>query len=790
MEAAVRKEYVLGRLHCPDCAAGIERDVAGIDGVCRARVDFESGVLSMEIDGADRVDEVMRRTGSVVGRHPEAFRPREARRKTQKRGELWLQGLDCAECAAKIEREVSRIEGVSSAALNFATGRLSVDADGEALPEILRQTRETIRRLEPDVTVSGKAPEAEAEPAGDIRERLERLPVIGGMFFFAVALAMPGPQAVKIALYLVAYLLAGGQVLLRSARNIRRGEIFDENFLMSVATLGAFAIGQFPEGVAVMLFYQIGEYVQDLAVNRSRRSISALMSIRPDFAVRLDGDKETRVTPQEIAVGQRIAVRPGERVPLDGVVEQGSAALDTSALTGESRPRDVAPGDEILSGSVSLDGRLVVRVTREFGQSAVSRILDLVQEAGSRKTVTENFITRFAHWYTPVVVGLAVALAVIPPLVLPGMEFSKWIYRALVFLVVSCPCALVVSVPLSFFAGLGGASRSGVLVKGGNFLEALARVDTVVFDKTGTLTQGVFEVTQVRPAEGETKERLLETAALAESYSNHPIAQSIRRAWGGVAEASRIGGIREIPGHGVEATVDGESVLAGNRRLMEQAGVVCPDDPAAGTVVHLCRNGAYLGSLVISDRLRPDSRRAVEQLHAAGVSRMVMLTGDSRAAADRVAGELGLDGAYAELLPEQKVEKLEQLARELPAGRGIAFVGDGINDAPVLARADVGVAMGGLGSDAAIEAADVVLMTDSLSRLPAGIGIARRTHRIVWENIVFALGVKVVLLVLGALGLASMWAAVFGDAGVTLLAVLNAIRALHVPAAFRPDTAA
>lgn len=783
-DTVVRREWPLGRLHCPDCAAGLEREIAAIDGVSRAQVDYESGMLSLEIAGAERVARVLEQTGSVIRQHGAAFRPREAAPAPGKKI-LWLAGIDCADCARKLEQAVGNLPGVTHAALNFATGRLSVEtADRAALPEIIRQTQQTVRRMEPDVTVRENAPEERETESDGIRVRMAQLPVVGGIFFFTLALVAPVPSAARLALYLAAYLLAGGRVLLRSARHILHGEIFDENFLMSVASIGALAIGQYPEGVAVMIFYEIGEFVQGRAVDRSRRSISALMDIRPEVAVRLEGDTPVKVDPAEIAVGERIAVCPGERVPLDGVVEQGAASLDTSALTGESLPRDVAPGDEILSGSVALDGRLVIRVTREFGQSAVSRILKLVQEAGARKAVAENFVTRFARWYTPIVVGLAAALAVVPPLVLPGMEFAKWIYRALVFLVVSCPCALVISVPLSFFAGLGGASRSGILVKGGNFLEALGRVDTVVFDKTGTLTKGVFKVTRVLPADGIDENELLETAALAESYSNHPIARSIRQACGRQPDTSRAADVREIPGNGVEALVNGETVRAGGRRLLEQAGVACAAVPEEGTAVYVSRGGQYLGALIISDELRPDSSRAVEGLRAAGVRRLVMLTGDGEAAARRVADELGLDAAYAGLLPEQKVEKLEALARAQAPGHKLAFVGDGINDAPVLARADVGVAMGGLGSDAAIEAADVVLMTDAPSRLTTGIRVARHTHHIVWENIGFALSVKGVLLVLGALGMASMWAAVFGDVGVAIIAVLNATRALHVPRAW------
>ncbi|MDR1319578.1 MAG: cadmium-translocating P-type ATPase, partial [Treponema sp.] len=597
-----------------------------------------------------------------------------------------------------------------------------------------------------------------------------------------------------------AYLLVGGEIIFHALANISRGQVFDENFLMTLASAGAFVIGEYPEGVAVMLFYQVGEAFQRMAINRSRRSIADLMDIRPDFAnVKRNGEVR-RVSPEAVRIGESIVVKPGEKIPLDGVVSEGYSALETSALTGESLPRDVEAGSEVLSGSINKSGLLTITVTKEFGESTVSKILNLVQNAGSKKAPIENFITKFARYYTPAVVLAALTLAVIPPLVLPGAVFADWLRRALVFLVVSCPCALVISIPLGFFGGLGAASRKGILVKGGNYLEALNDADTVVFDKTGTLTRGIFSVTGIVPAAGReagsglTEAELLYYAAAAESGSNHPIAQSIVRHYGGEVDGRDLQSCEEIAGKGIRVQVKGRTVLAGNSRLMTDNGIDRGADDAAGSslpagsVVHIALDGAYAGYLVISDELKNDSRQAVADLKKSGIRRIVMLTGDNRAAADRIGAELGLDEVYAELLPQGKVERLEELERASRGGK-LIFVGDGINDAPVLARSDIGIAMGGVGSDAAIEAADIVLMTDEPSRIVSALAIARRTRLIVWQNIIFALGVKAVILVLGALGLATMWEAVFGDVGVALIAVCNAMRTLRVKGSARADKA-
>ncbi len=580
----------------------------------------------------------------------------------------------------------------------------------------------------------------------------------------------------RLLLFLVPYFVIGWDILWKAVRNIAHGQVFDENFLMCIATIGALVLGEYAEAVGVMLFYQVGELFQSYAVGRSRRSIAQLMDIRPDSAnVERDG-QIVQVDPDEVAVGEVIVVRPGEKVPLDGVVLEGSSALDTAALTGESAPRDVAPGGELLSGCVNLTGLLKVRVTKEFGQSTVAKILDLVENASSKKAKAENFITKFARYYTPAVVIGAVLLAVIPSLVTG--QWGVWVHRALIFLVISCPCALVISIPLSFFGGIGGASARGILVKGGNYLELLAQTETVVFDKTGTLTRGVFELSALHPAPGVSQEELLEAAALAECHSSHPIAQSLRRAWGRDIDPGRTESVREVPGHGVSAQVDGTQVLAGNDKLMAREGIPCLPCSDTGTLVYVAREGKYLGCAVISDQVKQTAPAAIAALKARGI-RTVMLTGDSHAVGQAVAGQLGLDEVHAQLLPADKVDRLEDLlAHKSPKGV-LAYVGDGVNDAPVLSRADVGIAMGGIGSDAAIEAADVVLMDDDPAKLIQAMDIARKCLRIVRENIVFALAVKGLFLILGALGVASMWEAVFADVGVAVIAILNASRMLR-----------
>ena len=599
--------------------------------------------------------------------------------------------------------------------------------------------------------------------------------IVSGILL-VVCFALPVEGWLRLVLFLIPYGIIGWDVLYKAARNIAHGQIFDENFLMAIATIGAVCIGEYMEGVAVMLFYQIGELFQSYAVGKSRSSIASLMDIRPDYAnIEVDGKLE-EVDPEEVAIGDIIVVKAGEKIPLDGIVESGSSSLDTSALTGESLPREVGPGDEIISGCVNLSGLLRMKVTKEFGESTVSKILDLVENASSKKAKAENFITKFARYYTPIVVIGAVLLAIIPPLFF-GQMWSKWIERALIFLVISCPCALVISIPLGFFGGIGGASKCGILVKGGNYLEAMAKTEVVVFDKTGTLTKGVFQVSAIHPEEFP-EEKLLEYAALAESYSDHPISRSLKEAYGKELDKSRVQSAEEISGRGVIATVDGRRVCAGNGKLMDQEGARWRDCHKTGTIVHVCVDSEYIGHIVISDQIKDDAPEAIKQLKQAGVKKCVMLTGDKKEVGEAVAHQLHIDEVHTELLPAEKVACVEKLLEETTGN--LAFVGDGINDAPVLSRADVGIAMGGLGSDAAIEAADIVLMDDRPSKISTAMKISKKTLQIVVQNIVFALGVKALVLLLGAFGMANMWEAVFADVGVSVIAILNASRYLKV----------
>ena len=609
-------------------------------------------------------------------------------------------------------------------------------------------------------------------------KRLWRI-IIGAAVLATAVLLSLNNEWLQIALFIISYIIVGGDVVKRAVKNIFKGQVFDENFLMSIATIGAFFIGEYPEGVAVMLFYQVGELFQSYAVGKSRKSIASLMDIRPDYANVKKGDELVKVDPDEVQIGDIILIKAGEKIPLDGKVIEGSSMIDTSALTGESVPREVEVGSDILSGCININGVITAEVTKEFGESTVSKILDLVENASSKKSNSEQFITKFARYYTPVVVIIAVFLAIIPPLVLDGATFSDWIYRALAFLVVSCPCALVISIPLSFFGGIGGASKKGVLVKGSNYLEALAETEIVVFDKTGTLTKGVFNVQEIHP-EGVSKEELLELTAHAESYSNHPISLSLKRAYSKEIDNGRISDVEEISGHGVIATVDGKKVMAGNIKLMKMMDIPYFKGELIGTIVHVAVNNKYIGYIVIADEVKEDSAQAIKELKAANIKQTVMLTGDNKSIGSKVAKELGLDKVYAELLPADKVEKLEELFSQKSKKGKLAFVGDGINDAPVLARADIGIAMGGLGSDAAIEAADVVIMTDEPSKIATTMKISKKTLKIAHQNIVFAIGIKIIVLILSAFGITTMWAAIFADVGVTIIAVLNAFRALNV----------
>ena len=785
-EPAVTKVYLLKGLNCPNCSAKIEKEVGELGGVASSTVNLMNQTLTVQA-GTSVATSLLDTVTTIVHSHEPDVEVSEKTEPAVTKVYL-LKGLDCPNCSAKIEKEVGELDGVTSSTVNLMNQTLTVQAGTSVAASLLDTVTTIVHSHEPDVEVSEKQLEATAPVKKDEKaavyndedkKRTIRLAV--GAVVYAIGMALTVfaklPTLAELAFLIVAYVILGWDVVWQAVKNITRGQVFDEHFLMSVSTIGAFAIGEYPEAVAVMLFYQVGEFFQSLAVKRSRKSISDLMDICPDSAtVKRNGVLQV-VSPESVAVGEIIVVKPGEKIPLDGIVVDGESMLDTKALTGESVPRSIRKGDEALSGCINQSGLLTLKVTKSFGESTVSKITDLVENASARKAPTENFITTFARYYTPVVVGMAAVLAIIPPLVLGG-GWSEWLRRGFVFLIVSCPCALVISIPLTFFGGIGAASKRGVLVKGSNYLEALNKVSVVVFDKTGTLTKGVFEVANIIPAAGYQKEQVLEYAAQAESYSNHPIAKSILATYGKPIDQKKFSGFEEISGHGISVMVQGKKVLAGNSKLMESEKIAYAACDAAGTKFYVAADGSYVGCILIADEVKPDSKCAIAELKKVGVEKTVMLTGDDERIGKSVADELGLDAYYAQLLPDQKVEKLEMLDKQKRQGSKLAFVGDGINDAPVLARADVGIAMGGLGSDAAIEAADVVLMTDEPSKLVEAIDVAKATKRIVMQNIVIALGIKSVFLVLGALGMAGMWEAVFGDVGVTIIAVLNAMRIL------------
>lgn len=698
-----------------------------------------------------------------------------------KQTKIILEGLNCAGCAAKIENAFKKDPRMNATDINFSTKTVWLN------PDMMDKAQAIVDTIEHGVKLVPAVKEQSAEESETYHQKNQLvliglsavLLVIG--ILFENQLHGKSYSFVEYIIFLAGYLLVGGKILLQAFRNFSRGQFFDEYFLMSVATIGAIIVHQLPEAVGVMIFFAVGEFFQDLAVNRSRQSIQALMDIRPDFAHLKVNNQVRTVSPEEVSVGDAIIVKPGEKVPLDGKVIEGSSFLDTSALTGESVPRKVETGEAVLAGMVNSSGLLTVKVEKSFGESSVAKILDLVENAGTRKAPTEQFITKFSRYYTPVVVFSALALAVVPPLALPGATFHEWFYRALILLVISCPCALVVSVPLGYFGGIGGASKRGILIKGANFLEALTDLRIVALDKTGTITKGIFKVTEISPQNGFNQEQLLEYAAMAEAHSSHPIAKSILEYYNKDINEKLISNYEEISGYGIKAAIGGKIVIAGNEKLMHCENIRHNAREAAGTVVFIAVDGIFAGYIIIADEIKADSKEAIKQLKALGVKEVVMLTGDHEAVARRVAEEVGADNVYAELLPQDKVAKIEELERTLGERRKykVGFVGDGINDAPVITKADVGIAMGGLGSDAAIEAADVVIMEDMISKLPTAIGIARKTRKIIVQNIVFALVVKGGFIALGAVGVATMWEAVFADVGVTLLAILNSSRALR-----------
>lgn len=688
-----------------------------------------------------------------------------------------LDGLDCANCAMKIEKKVQTIEGVKEANVNFTTGKLRIVANEADLATVETKTKQAIKEIEPDVAVS-EITNSHQDGDGHNHEhdnsRNDLLRILISALGMGLLIWFSPTGIVRLIGYLLIYGLIGFDVIKKAVMNITKGQIFDENFLMAIATIGAMIIGEYPEAVAVMLFYQVGEYFQGFAVKQSRRSIRELMAIRPDTARVQTSEGWKNVSPEAVELGQQVLIKPGERVPLDGKIIEGESMVDTSALTGESVPRKVTSGEMILSGFINKNQPIVMSVEKTYGESTISKLLELVENASSKKAPAENFITKFARYYTPIVVVLAVLLAIVPPLVVPGAVFSEWIYRALTFLVISCPCALVISVPLSFFGGIGGASKIGVLVKGSNYLELLAETETVVFDKTGTLTKGEFSVQTIETTMDQTT--FMQYVASAEQYSTHPIAQSVLAAYQGPLLVSEQ--VEEIAGEGISAVIDAHDILVGNQKLMARKQIAFSTSEEVGTLLYVAIDQKYVGFLLIADALKEDAIETMNKLRKAGVKETVMLTGDAKKIADSVGKKVGIDQVYSELLPQDKVDKLEMILAK-SSGK-VAFVGDGINDAPVLARADVGIAMGGLGSDAAIEAADVVIMNDEPSKIADAMRVARKTLRIVKQNIVFAIGVKVLVLLLGALGFASMGDAVFADVGVTVIAVLNAMRCLRV----------
>ena len=687
--------------------------------------------------------------------------------------QLTLEGLNCANCARKIEEKVGKMEGVKESNLNFTTTTLNVKLERKVKEEhAINEIKKIVEALEPHVKVEKKI----SGKTNVQRAKFEVKPtLIIGTILYLIAVIGDFKGALALILFVASYLLIGGEVVLTAIKNIAKGQVFDENFLMTVATIGAFTINQYPEAVAVMLFYEIGETIQGYAVNKSRSSISSLMDIRADYANLIINGKEKKVSPETVKVEDVILVKPGEKVPLDGVVIEGESFIDTSALTGESVPRKIVPNDEILSGGINTSGLLKVKVTKKFGESTVSRILEMVENAASKKADTEKFITKFAKVYTPIVVVLAILIAVIPSIFIKDALFSTWLYRALVFLVVSCPCALVVSVPLGFFAGIGGASKKGVLVKVINYLELLKDLETVVFDKTGTLTEGVFSVTEIN-TNGIDKEKLIEVAAMAESFSNHPIAISIIKEYGKEIDKEVIKEYKEISGRGIKAVINNEEVLVGNSKLMNEFNILYNEVDSIGTVVYCAINGEFKGSIVISDKIKENAVEALINIKKAGVKKTVMLTGDNKKTAYKVGEKINIDEVHSELLPLDKVREVEELLKRSNKNGKLAFVGDGVNDAPVLARADIGIAMGGIGSDAAIEAADIVLMKDDINALVDAINVSKKTNKILWQNIVFALGIKILVMVLGTFGIANMWTAVFADVGVTIIAIINSTR--------------
>ena len=830
MDDGVKKvKLLLKGLSCANCANKIESKVSNINGIKEATVNFATSTLIAEVFVNYNKEEIINQIKDIVKSIEKDVIVEEVKgnikrpartisrcedgcctinnhsdnytndKTVNKSNRILLKGLTCANCANKIEAKVKNLDSIKYANINFATTTLLVELNkGYKIEEAFKEINKIVKSLEPDVEVElqetskrGKSNRTILSDASSSNEVVcekekkttmsyikENISLVIGTVGFVLAVMLESYPLIAFIFFAATYLIIGKNVLITAAKNILRGEVFDENFLMAIATLGAFAIGEYPEAVAVMLFFEIGEAFQKYAVERSRKSISSLMNIRADYATVLENGNEIRVDPEDVEIDEIIIIKPGERVPLDGIVVDGTSFIDTSALTGESVPREITVDTEILAGAINNTGVLKVRVTKEYGESTVARILELVENASNKKALTEKFITKFSKIYTPVVCLIALLVAVVPPLIMKDQTFSVWIYRALSLLVVSCPCALVVSVPLGIFAGIGGASKKGVLVKGGNYLEALKDVETVVFDKTGTLTKGVFKVTEINTNNID-KDELLKLAAYGESNSNHPIALSIVKAYGKEINKESLINYEEISGHGIKVNIEGNEVLLGNYKLMNKFNIKFNEVDTIGTIVHVAINVEYKGNIVISDEIKETSKEAIETLKSIGIKNTVMLTGDNKVVADKVGKIIGLDQVYSELLPADKVEQVEKLMNIKSSKGKLVFVGDGINDAPVLARADIGIAMVGIGSDAAIEAADVVLMKDDPKSIVDAIKAARKTNKILWQNIIFALAVKTIVMILVAFGIGTMWEAVFADVGVTILAVINSIRCLR-----------
>ncbi|MBP3907282.1 MAG: cadmium-translocating P-type ATPase [Peptostreptococcaceae bacterium] len=785
-EPIIKREIVLDGLNCAHCAEVINEKVRNLEEIESSNLNFINKTLTINIYLKYNQEEVIEKVKNIVDDTEPGLtiNVKELKSKSRKK-ELILNGLNCAHCAEVICEKVDKLEEVESANLNFINKVLTINLTSEANSrETLEKAIKIINDTEPGLDIQikdnkaiNKKEETSVEKENSKKDLIKL--IIGAMVYILgiYEIATGKTSILNNIIFILAYIVIGGDVLIKAIKNIGKGQIFDENFLMSIATIGALAIGESAEAVGVMLFYKLGEYLQAKAVGKSRKSIAELMEIRPDYANLKLGTDIKVVSPYDVEVGDLIVVKPGEKIPLDGTVVDGISMIDTSALTGESLLREVSVGEEVLSGFINKNSVLTVRVDKEFEESTVSKILDLVENASSKKSKTENFISKFSKYYTPIVVISALVIAIVPPIIIPGASFNDWFYRGLIFLVVSCPCALVLSIPLSFFSGIGYASKQGILIKGSSYLEVLRSVDTVVFDKTGTLTKGVFDVTAIKPV-GISEDELLRYAAIAEVNSNHPIAKSIVNHLNGEIELDKITNYEEIAAHGIKVEYDGQYILAGNEKLMTTENILFSKAKEVGTIVYISVNKRYRGYIVISDELKKDSKEAIEYLRRIGIKEIVMLTGDNKAVADDIASKLNLDKVFSNLLPTDKVSKLEELYEGRDEKSKIAFVGDGINDAPVLARADVGIAMGGLGSDAAIEAADVVLMTDEPSKIGKAIEISKKTNKIVWQNIIFALSIKIIVMILGAGGVATMWEAIFADVGVALIAVINAMRVM------------